>query len=86
LHSAPKAAEAAALASAQPDRPPVEPVAAAPSPLVTLAPPAIAASEPPPPVVPPAAAPAALARPAPRHPALAAIAALSDEEKIALFS
>jgi hypothetical protein len=85
LHSAATAA-AAILASAQPDEPPVEPVAEAPSRIVAAAPPVAAASEPSRPVAPPAAPTAELARPAPRHPALAAIAALSDEEKIALFS
>jgi hypothetical protein len=86
LHSAATAAPAAVLASAQPDEPPVEPVAEAPSRIVAAAPPVAAASEPSPPVAQPAAPTAELARPAPRHPALAAIAALSDEEKIALFS
>jgi hypothetical protein len=82
---APMAAEAAAPVPARPDEPPADSVAAALAPPVTSVSPAVAASEPPPPVAPPAALPVEPARPA-RHPALAAITALSDEEKIALFS
>jgi nicotinate-nucleotide--dimethylbenzimidazole phosphoribosyltransferase len=84
-HGAPLA-EAAAPASTRLEEPPLEAVAAALAPPVTPAPPAIAASEPPPPGAPPADPPAQPVRSAPRHPALAAITALSDEEKIALFS
>jgi chemotaxis protein CheZ len=62
------------------------------APLAAPRPPAVAASEAPPPPADAVAAPppppieVAAAAPAPRYPALAAIAALSDDDKIALFS
>jgi chemotaxis regulatin CheY-phosphate phosphatase CheZ len=71
--------------------PPAEAMAEMAELLLPPEPPPLAASEAPPPVdavaapSPPPAETAAVA-PAPRYPALAAIAALSDDEKIALFS
>ena len=94
LRSEPLAPEVAPPTGAVvlPPSPPLEPVAEVPVPLVAPAPPAAAAAEPPPlpadAAAPPPAPPVevAAARPVPRHPALAVIAALSDDDKIALFS
>jgi hypothetical protein len=78
--------EPAAPVAPQADEPPA-PLAQAPSPLVIPEPLPGPDAEAPPAVAPTAAPPAASApSPVPRHPTLAAITALSDEEKIALFS